>query len=103
MTKTALFIRHKAKPGMRDEVKRVWEAHLQSRAAANPAHEAYFYCYDDKDPDVICVFQLYSDQSGPGEFVKQAWYPAYEAAVAPLLAGGSEFRAATPQWIKPRQ
>jgi hypothetical protein len=58
MQKTALFIRHQAQPGKRDDVRRVWEKHVKPRVATNPAHEAYFFCYDNGDPDVICVFQL---------------------------------------------
>jgi quinol monooxygenase YgiN len=100
MSKAALFITHKAKPGKRDEVRRIWEKHLQQRIGANAAHEAYFYCYDDNDPDTICVFQLYTGRSAGQEFVKQPWYPAYEAEVTPLLTGTSEFRSATPFWIK---
>jgi quinol monooxygenase YgiN len=100
MSKAALFIKHKALPGRREEVRRVWEKHLRPRIADNAAHEHYFYCYDDNDPDAICVFQLYGDRNGPQEFVKQPWYPAYEAEVSPLLTGESEFRSATPFWIK---
>jgi quinol monooxygenase YgiN len=99
MSRTALFVRHKAKPGKRDEVRRVWEKHLRPRIAENAPHEAYFYCFDNTDPDVICVFQLYSDSAGAQQFVKQPWYPAYEAEVTPLVAE-SEFRSATPLWIK---
>jgi quinol monooxygenase YgiN len=100
MTKTALFIKHKALPGKRNEVRRIWEKHLQNRIAENAAHEAYFYCYDDNDPDTILVCQLYGDRAGAQEFVRAPWYPAYEAEVAPLLTGESEFRSATPMWIK---
>ncbi len=100
MSKSALFIRHKALPGRRDEVRRIWEKHLRPRIAANAAHAAYAYCYDDADPDAICVFQLYDDKAGAPAFVQQPWFPAYEAEVAPLLAGGSEFRSATPVWVK---
>lgn len=45
MTKTALFIRHQAQPGKRDDVRRVWEHFVMPRAAANPAHEAYYTNY----------------------------------------------------------
>ena len=100
MSKAALFIRHKALPGKRDEVRRVWEKHLRPGIAGNVASEAYFYCYDDKDPDAICVFQMYRDRNGPQDFVKQPWYAAYEAEVTPLLTGKSEFVSATPDWIK---
>lgn len=100
MSKIALFIKHKSKPGKREEVRKVWEKHLRPRISENRAHEAYFYCYDDNDPDVICVFQLYGDRTGPQAFVDQPWYPAYEAEVGPLLSGESEFRTTTPFWIK---
>lgn len=102
MDNAALFIRHKALPGKRDEVRRVWEKHLRPRIAENSAHEAYCYCYDDNDPDVICVFQLYTSRAGAREFVQAPWYPAYEREVAPLLAGESDLRTATPIWIKGR-
>jgi quinol monooxygenase YgiN len=100
MSKAALFITHKALPGKRDEVRRVWEKHLRPNIAENPAHEAYFYCYDDADPDVICVFQQYVDHEAPKDFVKAPWYAAYSDEVSPLLAGPPEIRAATPMWAK---
>ncbi len=100
MSKTALFIRHRALPGRRDEVRRIWERHLQPNIAANPAHEAYFYCYDDNDPDTICVFQQYADRAASQAFLAAPWYVAYLNQVAPLLAGPPEIRAATPVWAK---
>lgn len=100
MAKAALFIRHKALPGKRDEVRRIWEKHLRPRIQDNAAHEAYFYCFDDADPDIICVFQLYGGRAGAQDFAEAPWYPAYEAEVTPLLTGESEFRSATPMWSK---
>jgi hypothetical protein len=61
MAKVALFITHRTLPGKHDEVFRVWQQHLPPRIEANPAHEAYFYCFDDDDPDLIRVFRQYSD------------------------------------------
>ena len=58
MGRTALFIRHQARPGLRDEVRRIWEKHVRPRVEANPDHEAYYFCFDEADPDVICVFQM---------------------------------------------
>jgi quinol monooxygenase YgiN len=100
MSKTALFIRHQALAGKRDEVRRVWEKHLQPSIAANAAHEAYFYCYDDHDPDAICVFQQYTDHASAQAFLAAPWYAAYTKEVTPLLAGQPEVRAATPVWTK---
>jgi quinol monooxygenase YgiN len=100
MTKAALFIRHKALPGRREDVRRVWEKHLRPAIQENAGHHAYYYCYDDTDPDTICVFQLYSDQSALQAFARGPWFAAYNAEVSPLLTGESEFRAATPAWTK---
>ncbi len=100
MAKAALFIKHTALPGKRDEVRRVWEKHLKPNAAANPAHQAYFYCYDDADPDVIRVYQQYADRQAPQAFLKEPWYAANIAEVTPLLANQPEVRAVTPVWIK---
>lgn len=89
MSKTALFIKHRALPGKRDEVYRIWEKHLQPNITANHSHEAYFYCYDDSDPDTICAFQ---------KFLAAPWYAAYLSEVTPLLAGQPKIRVATPVW-----
>jgi quinol monooxygenase YgiN len=74
MTKTALFIRHQAKSGQRDDVRRVWEKYVNPRAASNPAHEACYFCHDSQDTDVIRVFQLYSSKEAMENFLKGAWY-----------------------------
>lgn len=100
MTKTALFVRHKALPGKRDDVRRVWEKHVKPRAAANPGHEAYYFCYDDKDADVICVFQLYSDTSAMESFLAGAWYPEYLAEVGQFVAVPPEITPADLIWAK---
>jgi len=86
MSKTALFIRHQALPGRRDEVRRIWEHHVKPRVEANPAHEAYYFCYDQQDPDVICVFQLYSSEAALREFLGGTWYPGYLTEVAQVVA-----------------
>ena len=100
MSKVALFIKHRALPGKRDEVHRVWEKHLQPNIAANPAHEAYFYCFDDNDPDTICVFQLYGDRASSRDFLTTPWYASYLQEVSTLLAGQPEIGTATPVWVR---
>lgn len=100
MSSVALLIRHRALPGKRDEVRRTWEAHLRPQIAANPAHEAYFYCYDDADPDAICAFQQYADRASSQAFVSTPEYAAYVEAVSPLLADPPVVQMLTPQWIK---
>jgi quinol monooxygenase YgiN len=100
MSKTALFIKHRALPGKRDQVRRIWERRLKLRVAANPSHEAYFYCYDDNDPDTIWVFQQYANHASSQEFLEAPWYAAYVNEVSPLLDGQPEVRVATPIWAK---
>jgi quinol monooxygenase YgiN len=101
MSQTALFVRHQAKPGERDSVRRVWEQYVKPRAAANPAHEAYYFCYDDKDPDVICVFQLYRDAAAMQDFLKGDWYPEYLNKVGQFVAQPPQLASAELIWAKP--
>ena len=77
MSKTALFIRHRAKPGQREQVRRIWDRYVRPRVETNPGHLAYNFCYDDADPDMICVFQLYTDKQAMEAFLKEPWYPEY--------------------------
>jgi quinol monooxygenase YgiN len=100
MSKIALFIRHQAQPGRRDEVQRIWERHVKPRVQANPAHEAYFFCYDNSDPDVVCVFQLYTDEAAMQEFLSGSWYPAYLNEVSQVVAAPPQISPATLVWSK---
>lgn len=42
---------------------------------ATPAHEAYYFCYDNNDADVICVFQLYASETAMQEFRRTRGMP----------------------------
>jgi quinol monooxygenase YgiN len=100
MSKSATFVTHKAKPGKRDDVRRIWEKYARGYIAASGSALSYCYCYDDNDPDTIIAFQLAADQASAQEFVKQPWFADYQREAADLLAGPSELRTATPQWVK---
>lgn len=100
MSKSALFIRHKTKPGKRDDVRRIWEKYARDYVAGSTGQLAYYYCYDDRDPDTVVVFQLAADPASGRDFVTQPWFADYERETAALLAAPSEFRAATPEWVK---
>ncbi len=100
MSKTALFIRHQAKPGKRDDVRRVWEKHVKPHAAANPAHKAYYYCYDGKDADVIRVFQLYPNADAMQSFRKGDWYADYLKAVGEFVSVPPQITPADLIWTK---
>jgi quinol monooxygenase YgiN len=103
MSKQALFIRHQAKPGRRDDVRRVWEMFVKPRAAANPGHEAYYFCYDDADPDTICVFQLYSGKEAMDAFLAGEWYPDYLKAVGEVVVAPPQISPASLVWQKEHQ
>lgn len=100
MTNKALFIKHIAKPGKRDELRQVWEKYVPNYVASSDGQPAYFYCFDDSDPDVILVFQTHANARSAGEFMQQPWYAEYERESAAFVGGTSEFRTATPQWVK---
>lgn len=100
MSKTALFIRHQAKPEKRDDVCRVWEKHVRPRVETNPAHEAYFFCYDDKHPEAISVFQLYSDAAAAHDFMSGSWYAAYLDDVSRFIQSPPEITPASLVWAK---
>ncbi|HEU4428408.1 MAG TPA: antibiotic biosynthesis monooxygenase [Myxococcota bacterium] len=100
MSKVALFIKHSALPGKRDELRKVWERLMRPEIVGNDAHEAYFYCYDDRDPDTVCVYQQYADREASQAFLGKPAYAAYLRESRPLLAREPEITAATPVWIK---
>ena len=100
MTSIALFITHRTRPGRRDAVEAVWREHMASAIADNNGHQAYFYCFDEADPDVISAFQQYDSDEAAGEFLKTDAYNNYEMAVAPLLTAPPEVRRLRPVWVK---
>ena len=100
MSKTALFIRHQAKPGKRHDVRRAWEKYVKPRAAANPSHEAYYFCYDSKDADVICVFQLYTNSEAMQNFLKGDWYADYLKEVGEFVSAPPQITSADLIWTK---
>ncbi len=100
MTNLAIIIRHKTKPGARDNVQRVWERHMAPAVAGNAGHVAYFYCFDEADPDAITAFQVYEDAAASSAFLQTDAYRAYLGEVEPLLTGPPEVTALTPVWSK---
>lgn len=100
MTQLALIIRHQALPGMREAVREVWESHMSPAVASNPGHLAYFYCFDNADPDAISAFQVYDSAESSQQFLGTAAYIAYLQDVEPLLAGPPQVTSLTPVWAK---
>ncbi|HEX8856538.1 MAG TPA: antibiotic biosynthesis monooxygenase [Thermoleophilaceae bacterium] len=90
----------KAKPGRRDELRKLWDAHLRPRAERNPAHELYLYCYDDAEPNTVRLIEVYADRDSLQANAGADWFADYIRESAPLLDGAPEFATAIPVWAK---
>ena len=96
----ALIIRHRTKPGRRDEVSEIWRRHMAPAIMSNPGHTAYFYCLDNADPDSLYAFQQYASVEASEDFLRTSSYAAYLKEVAPLLAGPPQLTSLTTVWSK---
>ncbi len=103
MPSFALIITHQTQPGKRDEVRKAWEEHLAPAISANPNHTAYFYCFNNENPDSISAFQQYASAEASQEFLMTDSYAAYLNAVEPLLLGPPQVTTLTPVWTKKAQ
>lgn len=100
MKKFALIIKHKTQPGKREEVRTVWERHMAPAISNNPGHLAYFYCFDNSDPDSISAFQVYENIEASQNFLTTDNYAAYLKEVESLLSGPPQITTLTPIWMK---
>ncbi|MEQ9812842.1 MAG: hypothetical protein RLO50_08665 [Azospirillaceae bacterium] len=100
MSKLALIIKTRTKPGRRDDVIGLWEEHLKHRAAANADQESYFLCLDNRDADVFILFEVYRNPATLAANAEAAWFQDYMNAVMPLLDGPPEVHQTTPFWEK---
>lgn len=87
-------------PGLRDEVRSVWERFLRPAIERNPRHERYVYLFDSDDSDVILAVQQYSDASAAAAFLLTDEYRAYVAEVEPLLSQPPSVRRGEVLWTK---
>jgi quinol monooxygenase YgiN len=99
MSMTANLVTLKAKPGQRDEIKRVWDKYVRDYVAGDGAL-TYYYCYDDNDPDRIIVFGLTTRPESAQQFAQQPWFSDYQRETAPLLAEPPQMARATPCYVK---
>ena len=97
---TAVLVTHRTRPGMRDHVRDVWQAHMPAAVAANPGHLAYFYTFDAADPDVIRAFQVYTDEAAAQAFLNEDAYRDYVVAVEPYLSGLPDVALSQVVWAK---
>jgi hypothetical protein len=50
MNRIATYVRHKAKPGRRDDVRRIWEKYARDYVAGGNDTLSYYYCYATMTP-----------------------------------------------------
>ncbi|MFD1710650.1 antibiotic biosynthesis monooxygenase [Ottowia sp. GY511] len=100
MSSTALFIVHQTKPGKRDEVRAIWMRHMGPAIQENPGHLAYFYNFDNDNPDSICAFQVYESAQAAQDFLKHPNYQAYLSESRLLLEHDPKVMSLSPQWTK---
>ena len=100
MSSTALFIIHQTKPGKRNEVKAIWLRHMAPAIQGNPGHLAYFYNFDNNNPDSICAFQLYESDQAASDFLQHPSYQAYLIESRDLLEHDPRIMSLSPQWAK---
>jgi quinol monooxygenase YgiN len=100
MSSIALFIIHKTKAGKRDEVKAIWLKYMAPAVQDNSEHSAYFYNFDNNNPDSICAFQVYTSEQAAKDFLSHPNYQTYLIESRALLEHEPEILYLTPQWIK---
>ncbi len=100
MSKTAVFVIVKAKPGKREELRQTWEQYLKPHAEAEGQQEITFYCTAVQDDDTLCLFELFSESYNLQAAFESDWFKAYMEKVAPLLAAPPNMVIAAPFWVK---
>ena len=100
VSKTALLITYRTKPGQRDALHRAFDAHVKEPVAANPKVKCFVKCNDDADPNAVHLFELYSDRAALDEVGGATWLADYNAALEPVLAGPPELAFTSPIWSK---
>ena len=96
----ALVLRHRAKPGRREDLIEAWRRHMPEAVQANDGHRAYVLCASYVDPDVMVVFQHYRDAAAAQEFLGNPAYLRYLEESGDLLGGPPEVEAVEPLWSK---
>lgn len=85
MSKTSLIVRMKTHAGKRDEALAALVAALPA-AEAEEGTEIYSFHADKADPDLLWVFELYSDDDALGAHGQNPAVAELFGALGPLLA-----------------
>ena len=98
MTKLALIIKSRARPGKRDELYQLYQQHMAPRAVENPSQEVVVWANDTGDGDTFYLFEIYRDQEAFAANAQAPWFAEYMAAAGSLLAAEPEVVMASPAW-----
>jgi quinol monooxygenase YgiN len=96
----ALFVRTRTKPGQRELARRAWEELMKPGVDDNPQQPVYFFCEDNDDQDVFCLFEIYSDRQSFERAAESRRFADYMGRIGHLLAGPPEMNITTPVWLK---
>lgn len=100
MSKVAVMIRVTTKPGQRDELRKLWDAHLRDRVDGNAAQELYLLVEDATDPDTLHLVEVYADPEEMARNAQAPWFAEYMRAAGPLLDGPPVMATGEPVWAK---
>lgn len=95
-----LIIRHRSLPGRREDLIAAWQRHMPDAIDANDGHETYVYTAAQADPDVLWVYQQYTDADAAAAFLRTPAYLAYLADSEALLAEPAKVVPVAPIWAK---
>jgi quinol monooxygenase YgiN len=95
MSKIAVIARVPAQPGKRDDLVAALQAALET-ASAEEGTTYYILHTDAKDPDVLWMYEMYTDQDALVAHSGSESFKALGPAIAPFLAGRPELTFLTP-------
>lgn len=95
----AFFLKHRTRPGLRDDLEDVWRRHMMPAIQGNDFHLAYTFGFG-AEVDTVCAFQIYRSKEDAGAFVRSADYLAYLDESRPLLERDPEVTVLEPLWMK---
>lgn len=96
----ALFVRTRTKPGQRELARRAWEELMKPGVDGNAQQPVYFFCEDNDDANVFCLFEIYSDRATFERAAESRRFADYMGRIGHLLAGPPEVNITTPVWAK---
>lgn len=95
----AIFLKHQAQAGRRDDLEAVWRRHMLPTIENNPAHLAYTYSFGS-EADVVAAFQIYRSKEDADAFLRSPEYVTYLEESRPLLLHDPDVTVLEPRWIK---